>query len=92
MLPARKPRAVGEKATSAAPSSAAASSTPSSTLRDQGEYSFCTAAIGWTACALRSVAAETSLSPIARTLPAATICPSAPTDSSIGTFLSQRCR
>ena len=39
-------RAMAKKATSAIPSSALVSRMPSSALRDQGEYSFCTAAIG----------------------------------------------
>ncbi len=91
-VPVRKPRAVGLKATSAAPISWQACSTPISTLRLQSEYSDCTAAIGCTACARFSVAADTSDRPSARTLPCATSRAIAPTLSSMGTHLSQRCR
>ncbi len=49
--PASRPRDTGEKATSAMPSARQVSSTATSTLRDAGEYSLCTAAIGWTAWA-----------------------------------------
>ena len=89
---ARKPRASGANATSVVPSSWQASSNPSSGLRLQSEYSFCTALTGCTALARRSVAAETSESPIARTCPEATMSAIAPMLSSIGTRLSQRCR
>jgi len=41
----------------------------SSMTRQKGEYSTCTAAMGWTACARRSVAEEISESPRYRTLP-----------------------
>ena len=88
----RKPRASGLKATKAAPISRQVSSTAISGLRVHSEYSVCTAAIGCTACARRKVAADTSDRPSARTLPARTRSAIAPTDSSIGTVLSQRCR
>ena len=65
---------------------------PSSGLRLHSEYSFCTAAIGATACASRSRATDTSDRPIAPILPAATISASAPTLSPMGTLLSHRCR
>ncbi len=58
----------------------------------QSEYSLCTAAIGWTAWALRIVAADTSLRPMVRTFPAVTRSASAPTLSSMGMRLSHRCR
>ncbi len=67
--PVRKARAVGLKATSAAPMSRQACSTPISTLRLHSEYSDCTATIGCTAWARLSVAADTSDRPSARTLP-----------------------
>jgi len=49
------------------------------------EYSICSAAIGWTACARRMVSAPISDSPMWRTYPALTISAMAPTVSSIGT-------
>ena len=92
--PPRKPRASGLKATKAAPISRQASSTAISGLRVHSEYSVCTAAIGCTAWARRSVAADTSDRPSARTLPSSTRRDIAPTESSIGTwfFRSTRCR
>ncbi len=57
----------------------------------QTEYSVCSAAIGWTACARRIVAALASERPRCRTLPARTSSAIAPTVSSIGTVLSTRC-
>ena len=90
--PVRKPRASGLNATNAMPSSRQVSSTATSALRVQSEYSVCTAASGCTACARRIVAADTSLMPIARTLPASTSRAIAPMLSSTGTLLSQRCR
>ena len=65
----QKPRASGLKATKVAPVSRQASSTAISGLRVQSEYSVCIAAMGCSACALRSVAAETSDRPRLSTLP-----------------------
>ena len=69
-----------------------ACSTAISGLRVHSEYSVCTALMGCTAWARRKVAAETSLKPRARTLPSSTRRDIAPTESSMGTALSQRCR
>ncbi len=74
------------------PSSLQASSTAISASRVHSEYSLCSAVIGWTACALRSVEAETSEMPMVLTLPSFTRSDSAPMLSSTGTRLSQRCR
>ena len=63
-----------------------------STSRENSENSDWTAASGWTAWALRIVVADASDSPMCRTLPAATSSAIAPTDSSIGTWGSTRCR
>jgi len=90
--PVRKPRASGLNATNVMPSSRQVSRTATSALRVHNEYSVCTAASGCTACARRMVAAETSLMPIARTLPASTSRDRAPMLSSTGSRLSQRCR
>ena len=67
-------------------------STAISGLRVQSEYSVCSAAMGCTACARRSVPADTSDRPMLRILPSRTRSASAPTLSSMGTRLSQRCR
>ena len=50
----------------------------------------CRAAIGWTACARRTVAADISDTPMCRTYPAFTSSAIAPTVSSIGTAGSSR--
>ena len=74
------------------PSSRTVSSTPlSSTSRVNSEYSLCTAVSGAVACAFRMLAADASLMPRWRTLPACTSSPSAPNVSSTGTFGSTRC-
>ncbi len=90
--PVRKPRPSGENATTATSCSAHQGTTSASASRVHNESSICTAAMGWTACAVSSWARDTSLSPIARTLPAETSSASVPTDSSSGTFGSARCR
>ena len=90
--PVRNPRASGLKATKVAPRLRQASITAISGLRVHNEYSLCTAAIGCTACARRSVSADTSDRPMARIFPSRTNSLSAPTLSSMGTALSQRCR
>ena len=59
--------------------------------RVQREYSDWSAAIGWTACARRIVAAEASERPRWRTFPAVTSSAIAPTVSSIGVLASTRC-
>ena len=82
--PPSAPRATGEKATKATPSSRQACNIPSSGARVHSEYSDCMAAIGWTACARRSVSGAISDRPIAPILPASTWRASAPTVSSIG--------
>ena len=48
--------------------------------------------MGWTAWARRMVSAPASESPMWRVLPAETSSAIAPTDSSIGTLGSTRCR
>ena len=58
----------------------------------QREYSDCTAATGYSLCALESVFAETSDSPTPPILPSSTNLPSSPTLSSTGTPGSSRCR
>ena len=88
----RAPRPTGEKATKVMPSSRQVSSTAISGFRVHSEYSVCSAATGCSAWALRKVGAETSERPMLRIFPARTRSPSAPTLSSMGTCLSQRCR
>ena len=56
--------ATGLNGTKPTPSSRHAGSTCDSGSRVHNEYSDCTAVIGWTACARRSVFAEISDSPI----------------------------
>ena len=90
--PVRKPRASGLKATNVMPSSRQVSRTATSALRVHSEYSVCTAVIGWTRAPCAIVVADTSLRPIVLTLPSVTRSASAPTLSSIGQRLSQRCR
>ena len=90
--PVRKPRPSGEKPTTATSCSAHQGTTSASASRVHSDSSICTAAMGWTAWAVSSWARDTSLRPIARTLPAATSSASVPTDSSSGTFGSARCR
>ncbi|MCY1377290.1 hypothetical protein D9M69_648540 [compost metagenome] len=90
--PHRKPRPTGLKATKAMPNSRQVSSTAISGLRVHREYSVCTAVMGCTACARRKVGADTSERPMAWILPARTRSLKAPTLSSMGTCLSQRCR
>ncbi len=71
-LPVRKPRPRGAYATIATPSSRAVLSRPifsSSMSSVKGEYSTSSAAMGWTACARRRVAAEHSEIPRYLTLP-----------------------
>jgi hypothetical protein len=91
-VPVRNPRPSGLNGTKAIPSSRHAVITVASGSRVQSEYSDWSAVIGWTACARRSVATDTSESPRKRTLPAATNSLIAPTDSSIGTSRSTRWR
>jgi len=67
-LPIRNLRANGLKATKATPSSRQACSPATSGLRVHSEYSVCSVVMGCTACARRSVAADTSLRPIVRSL------------------------
>ena len=73
------------------PSSRSVGRISASTSRDHSEYSVCTAATGWTACARRIVSGEASLSPMWRTFPSLTSSASAPTVSSIGVPGSMRC-
>ena len=60
--------------------------------RVHSDHSVCSAAIGWTAHARRSVSADASLSPRWRTLPSCTSSAIAPTVSSISVPGSTRCR
>ena len=90
--PVKKPRPSGLNGTNATFSSSQVASSFFSTSRVHSEYSDCTAAMGWTAWARRSVSLDTSESPSARTLPARTSSAMAPTVSSTGTRASTRCR
>ena len=73
------------------PSSRAVGTISASSPRVNSDHSLCSAAIGCTATAARSVSALTSDSPRWRTLPAVTSSAIAPTLSSIGTSGSRRC-
>ncbi len=64
---------------------------PASGSRVHSEYSLCTAAIGCTAWARRSVAGETSQRPIAPILPSSISLASVPMDASIGVSSAIRC-
>ena len=55
ILPVRKPLPSGLKGTKPMPSSSSVGSTSSSGSRHHSEYSLCSAATGWTACARRIV-------------------------------------
>jgi hypothetical protein len=91
MARVKSPRPSGLYATKPTPSSRQVGRIASSTSRVKIEYSLCTALIGNTAQARRSVAAEHSESPRKRTLPASTNPAMAPTVSSIGVSGSTRC-
>ena len=73
------------------PSSRAVGTISRSSSRVNSDHSLCSAAIGCTSHASRSVAALTSESPRWRTLPAFTSSAIAPTLSAIGTSGSRRC-
>ena len=73
------------------PSSRAVGTISSSIPRVKSDHSLWSAAIGWVACAPRSVSALTSESPSRRTFPVLTSSPIAPTLSSIGTSGLRRC-
>ena len=74
------------------PSSRVTGRMSASGSRLSSEYSLCSAAIGWVAWARRIVCGPASESPMWRTVPASTRRLMAPTDSSIGTSGSTRCR
>ena len=88
----KNPRATGLNATKLTPNSRQAAKTAISGFRVHREYSVCTAVIGCSLWALRKVVADTSDKPMVRILPSRTKSLKAPTLSSIGTLLSQRCR
>ena len=87
----RKPRPTGLYGTIPTPSSRAAGTISASMPRVHSDHSLCSAAIGCTAQAARSVSALTSLRPMKRTLPSSTSSAIPPTISSIGTSGLRRC-
>ncbi|ANY09386.1 hypothetical protein AFB00_27630 [Pseudonocardia sp. HH130630-07] len=88
--PLRKPRAIGEWATSPIPSSSRVGSR-CSVSRAKMEYSACRTETGWTAWARRTPSASVFDSPRWRTLPASTSSFTAPATSSTGTSGSGWC-
>ena len=91
IFPVRYPLPRGLNGTKPIPSSSSVGRISASGSRHHSEYSLCSAATGWTACARRMTGTPASESPKCRTLPSRINSFTAPATSSIGTAGSTRC-